>query len=159
MTSVDDYIARAIESLNEDNTAEAIQMYREALAIDPKDSTALTGLGAALDEAGQLENAIDCYKKALAVAPYDVIAHSGLGVTYEKLGETDLATREYQVALRADKDTAFLHIVYARDRHTKKLVNEKEQYEAQVHTAEVRIARYIDITKIIDRYISKLFPE
>ncbi|MGZ4901658.1 MAG: tetratricopeptide repeat protein [Halobacteriota archaeon] len=159
MTSVDHYIARAIESLNEDNVAEAIEMYHEALAIDPTDSTALTGLGTALDEAGRLEDAIDCYKKALAVAPYDVIAHSGLGVVYEKLGETDLATREYQVALTTDNDTAFLHIVYARDRHAKKLVNEKERYEVQVQAAEERIARYIDATKIIDRYVSKLFPE
>ncbi|MGZ7167751.1 MAG: tetratricopeptide repeat protein [Halobacteriota archaeon] len=159
MTSVDDYIARAIDSLNEDNVAEAIQLYREALAVDPTDSTALTGLGAALDEAGQLEDAIDCYKKALGVAPNDVIAHSGLGVAYEKLGETDLATREYQIALTADKDTAFLHMVYARDRHTKKLAKEKEQYEAQVQALEERIARYIDATKIIDRYVSKLFPQ
>ncbi len=159
MTSVDDYITRAIDSLNEDNVDTAIQMYREALAIDPEDSTALAGLGAALDEAGQLEDAIDCYKKALDVAPNDVIAHSGLGVAYEKLGETDLATREYQVALTADKDTAFLHMVYARDRYTKKLAKELEQYEAQVHALEERIAHYIDATKIIDRYVSKLFPE
>ncbi len=159
MTSVDDYIARAIDSLNEDDVAAAIQMYREALAIDPMDPTALSGLGAALDEAGELEDAIDCYRKALDVASDDVIAHSGLGVAYEKLGETDLATREYQVALTADKETAFLHMVYARDRYTKKLANEKERYEAQVHALEERIARYIDATKIIDRYVSKLFPE
>ncbi len=158
MTSVDDYIARAIESLNDDDISGAVRMYREALAINPQDPTALTGLGTALDEAGQPEQAIDYYKKALDVASDDVIAHSGLGVAYEKLGETDLATREYQVALKADKDTAFLHMVYARDRHTKRLVKEKEQYEAQVQALEERITRYIDATKIIDRYVSNLFP-
>ncbi len=159
MNSVDDYISRAIAHLNSDDTAGAIEMYRAALDIDPSDATALAGLGAALDEAGQLEEAIDCFKKALEVASDDVIAHSGLGVTYEKLGETDLATREYQVALVADKETAFLHMVYARDRHTKKLIKEKEQYEAQVKALEERITRYIDSTKIIDRYVSKLFPD
>ncbi len=158
MTSVDDYIARAIDSLNDDNVTEAIELYREALAIDPMDPIALTGLGAALDEAGQLSDAVECYKKALNAAPDDVIAHSGLGAAYEKLGETDLATREYQIALTADKDTAFLHMVYARDRYTKKLAKEKEQYEAQVQALEERITRYIDATKIIDRYVSKLFP-
>ncbi len=158
MTSVDEYISRAIDSLNEDDVGGAIDMYRAALAIDPTDATALTGLGAALDEAGKLEDAVDCYKKALNAASNDVIAHSGLGVAYEKLGETDLATREYQLALTADKETAFLHIVYARDRHTKKLAKEKEQYEAQVQALEERITRYIDSTKIIDRYVSKLFP-
>ncbi len=158
MTSVDDYISRAIDSLNDDNVAGAIELYRAALAIDPTDATALTGLGAALDEAGQLEDAIDCYKRALNMTSNDVIAHSGLGVAYEKLGETDLATREYQLALTADNETAFLHIVYARDRHTKKLAKEKEQYEAQVHALEERLTRYLDSTKIIDRYVSKLFP-
>ncbi len=159
MTSVDDYIARAIDSLNDDNVPGAIEMYREALAVDPADPTALTGLGAALDEADQLDDAVECYKKALNIAPDDVIAHSGLGVAYEKLGETDLATREYQVALTADRETAFLHMVYARDRHAKKLAKEKEHYEAQVHALEERITRYIDATKIIDRYVSKLFPD
>ncbi len=158
MTSVDDYITRAIDSLNDDDVAGAIEMYREALAVDPEDPTALTGLGTALDEAGELDDAIDCYKKALVVAPNDVIAHSGLGVVYEKLGETDLATREYQIALTRDRDTAFLHMVYARDRHTKKLSKEKEQCEAEVRALEERMARYVDATKIIDRYVSKLFP-
>ena len=159
MTSVDDYISQAIDLLNENNVAAAIQKYRQALKIDPKDPTALTGLGAALDESGQSENAIDCYRKALRAAPDDVIAHSGLGVIYEKQGETDLAATEYEIALSADQETAFLHIVYARDRYTKNLLKEKEQYEAQIKELDDHIGRYISATKIVDGHVSKYFPK
>jgi Flp pilus assembly protein TadD len=159
MTSVDDYISQAIDLLNENNVAAAIQKYREALKIDPEDPTALTGLGAALDESGQLENAIDCYRKALSAAPDNVIAHSGLGVIYEKQGDTDQAAKEYKTALSADQETAFLHIVYARDRYTKSLLKDKEQYEAQIKQLDEHIGRYISVTKIVDEDVSEYFPK
>jgi len=62
------YIAQAIDRLNSDDIGTAIRCYREALKLDPSDPTALTGLGAALDESGELESAIDCYRKALKAA-------------------------------------------------------------------------------------------
>jgi Flp pilus assembly protein TadD len=158
MGSVDDYISRATASLNKDDIAAAIQMYREALKLDPDDPTALTGLGTALDEAGELESAVECYKKALKVDSEDVMAHSGLGIVYEKQGSNDLAVREFRAAFSLDKETALLHIAYARDRHEKSLFRAKAAYEAQVNELEELIRRYRRTTKLVDRSISKASP-
>jgi Flp pilus assembly protein TadD len=159
MGSVDDYIAQAIDRLNSDDIGTAIQMYREALKLDPSDPTALTGLGAALDESGELESAIDCYRKALKAAPDDVIARSGLGVVYEQQGNIDLATKEYRAALSLDRQTAFLQIAYARDRHKKRLVREKEGYESKVKELEELIDRYVSAAEAVDRDVAEDFPK
>jgi Flp pilus assembly protein TadD len=159
MGSVDDYISQATDFLNRDDIAAAIQMYREALKLDPDDSTALTGLGAAFDEAGELESAVDCYKKALKANSDDVIAHSGLGVAYEKQGNTDLTIREFRSALSLDEETASLHIKYSRDRHEKHLKKEKALYESKLKELEELIRRYRRTTKLVDRSISKHFPK
>jgi Flp pilus assembly protein TadD len=159
MGSVDDYISQATDLLNREDVDEAIRLYREALKLDPNDPTALTGLGTALDESGELESAIDCYKKALRADPKDVIAHSGLGVAYEKLGSSDLAIREYRAALSLDKEAAALHIKYARERHERGLLMEKKAYESKLTELEELISRYSRTAKTVDRSISKLFPK
>jgi tetratricopeptide (TPR) repeat protein len=158
MPSVDDHIYKAIAFLNENRIDEAIQEYGNALKIDPADSTALTGLGQALDELGDFAEAIKSYKKALRSNPRHVIAHSGLGVVYEKQRKTDLAIKEYVIALEIDRDTAFMHIVYARDRHTAFLREEKRQYENKLKKLEKSIESYISSIKVIDDDISDYFP-
>lgn len=159
MGSVDDYISQATDLLNRDEIAAAIQKYREALKIDPNDPTALTGLGTAFDESGELESAIDCYNKALKADPDDIIARTGLGVAYEKKGNTNRATREYRAALSLDEETASLQIAYARDRYEKSLSKEKEGYELKAKELEERIGRYVSTTKVVDRLISKSLPK
>jgi len=158
MGSVDDYIAQAIDRLNSDDLDAAIQMYREALSLDPSDPTALTGLGAALDESGELEGAIECYQKALEDAPNDVIAHSGLGIVYEQQGNVDLAAREFRSALSIDQQTAFSHITYARERHKKSLASEKEGYELKVKELEELMAYYEGTTEAVDHHIASYLP-
>lgn len=155
MGSVDDYISRATESLKKDDTAAAIQMYREALKLDPNDPTALIGLGAALDEAGEFESAVECYKKALKADFDQVMAHSGLGIVYEKQGNNDLAVKEFHAALSLDRETALLHIAYARDRHERSLLREKAAYESQISEIEKLIRRYRRTTKLVDRSVSE----
>ncbi|MGZ4863999.1 MAG: tetratricopeptide repeat protein [Halobacteriota archaeon] len=158
MGSVDDNISQATDLLNKHDIEGAIQMYQEALKLDPDDPTALTGLGAAFDEAGELENSVDCYKKALKVDPDNVIAHTGLGVAYEKQGNTDLTIREFHSAYLLDEETASLHIAYARDRHEKRLKMEKARYESKVGELDEGIRRYQRTVKLVDRSISKDAP-
>ena len=119
----------------------------------------MTGLGAALDESGELESAIDCYRKALKAAPDDVIARSGLGVVYEQQGDIDVAAQEYRAALSIDQQTAFLHIAYARDRHQKRLLREKEGCELKAKELAELIDRYASITEAVDRDVAKYFPK
>ncbi len=158
MTSVDDFISKAIDYLNEDKVHEAIQEYKNALKIDSTDATALTGLGQALDELGDFAGAIKSYKKALRHNPRNVIAHSGLGIVYEKQRKTDLAVKEYVTALEIENDIAFMHIVYARDRYKAFLSEEKKKYEIQLTKLEQLIETYISSIKVIDNDISKHFP-
>jgi Flp pilus assembly protein TadD, contains TPR repeats len=159
MGSLDDNISQATDLLNKHDIEGAIQMYQEVLKLDPDDPTALTGLGAAFDEAGELENAVDCYKKALKFDPDNVIAHSGLGVAYEKQGNTDLTIREFRAAYLLDEETASLHIAYARDRHEKRLKMEKARYESKVGELDEGIRRYQRTGKLVDRSISKDAPK
>lgn len=158
MTSVDAYISKAIDYLKEDKIHEAIQEYENALKIDSADATALTGLGQALDELGDFAGAIKSYKKALRHNPHNVIAHSGLGVVYEKQRKTDLAVKEYVTALEIDNDTAFMHIVYARDRYKAFLSDEKKKYENKVKKLEQLTETYVSSIKVIDNDISNYFP-
>jgi Flp pilus assembly protein TadD len=155
MGSLDNNISQATDLLNKHDIEGAIRMYQEALKLDPDDPTALTGLGAAFDEAGELENAVDCYKKALKVDPDNVIAHSGLGVAYEKQGNSDLTIREFRAAYLLDEETASLHIAYARDRHETRLKMEKARYESKVGELDEGIRRYQRTAKLVDRAISK----
>jgi Flp pilus assembly protein TadD len=159
MDSLDDFISQATDLLNKHDIEGAIQMYQEALKLDPDDPIALTGLGAAFDEAGELENAVDCYKKALKVDPDNVIAHSGLGVAYEKQGNTDLTIREFRSAFLLDEETASLHIAYARDRNEKRLKMEKALYESKVGELDEGIRRYQRTVKSVDRSMSKDSPK
>jgi Flp pilus assembly protein TadD len=159
MGSLDNNISQATDLLNKHDIEGAIQMYQEALKLDPDDPTALTGLGAAFDEAGELENAVDCYKKALKVDPDNVIAHSGLGVAYEKQGNSDLTIREFRAAYLLDEETASLHIAYARDRHETRLKMEKARYESKVGELDEGIRRYQRTAKLVDRAISKDVPK
>src|SRR5659263_687238 len=78
MGSLDDNISQATDLLNKHDIEGAIQMYQEVLKLDPDDPTALTGLGAAFDEAGELENAVDCYKKALKFDPDNAVSYTHL---------------------------------------------------------------------------------
>jgi len=60
--------------------------------------------------------------------------------------------------LEIDNDTAFMHIVYARDRYTAFLIKEKKKYEDEVRKLEESIERYVSSTKIVDTDISNYFP-
>ena len=65
---------------------EAIALYRQALAIDPANSDALTNLGLALDGQGKSDEAIADYTLALKFKPHDPVALSdfGLALYHEK---------------------------------------------------------------------------
>ena len=53
----------------------AIGHYRAALAIDPGQQQAITGLGVSLYECGEVEEAIACLREALQDSPADALVH------------------------------------------------------------------------------------
>ena len=77
---------RAITALNvgtelqaEGRLDQAIEQYRQVLALTPDDALAHSNLGTALAAQGRLDEAVGHYERALALAPGDADAHSNLG--------------------------------------------------------------------------------
>ena len=60
------------------NPDEAIDFYRQALEIAPRDSAAHNAMGKALSEVGQLEEARKSFRQAIACNPFDAEAHCSL---------------------------------------------------------------------------------
>jgi tetratricopeptide (TPR) repeat protein len=68
--------------------------YRRALALQPKDSEAKTGLAIALLSTNQTKDAISLLESALEDDPTNLVAHYRLSVLYRRIGRTADAQRE-----------------------------------------------------------------
>ncbi len=84
---------------NRGKTAEAMENYRNSLAINPNYEDALNNLGHALAEAGHYAEAIPLYRAALAVRPNHVEVHNNLGNALSETGQVDEAIRHYEFVL------------------------------------------------------------
>ena len=61
---------RATYYFKKDDYARAVADVQRVLALDPRHFGALSGLGAILEETGQLSSALEVYRKALEVHPF-----------------------------------------------------------------------------------------
>jgi protein O-GlcNAc transferase len=61
-----------------ERTNEAIDAYRNELALHPGNAPAWSNLGAALSETGRIDEAIDCYRRAIELDPADSLTHGNL---------------------------------------------------------------------------------
>jgi tetratricopeptide (TPR) repeat protein len=78
---------------------QAIDHYRQAVALRPDYAEAHYNLGRLLVEHGQLTDAIVHYQRAAAINPADAEAQNNLGVTLFGIGRIDDAISHYQKAL------------------------------------------------------------
>jgi tetratricopeptide (TPR) repeat protein len=81
---------------------EAIQQYRQGIAIKPDDPELYYNLGNALDEMGRSDEAIAAYRKALEVEPDHAESHYNLGNTLARKGDYDGAIEHYRGVLGID---------------------------------------------------------
>ena len=72
----------------------AAEDYRKALALQPKDSDAKTGLAIALLSVDQTNEAISLLESALKDDPTNIVAHYRLSVLYRRAGRTEDAEHE-----------------------------------------------------------------
>jgi Tfp pilus assembly protein PilF len=81
---------------------EAIEQYRQGIAIKPNDPELYYNLANALDEMGRSDEAIAAYRKALEVKPDHAESHYNLGNTLARKGDYDGAIEHYRRVLEID---------------------------------------------------------
>jgi Flp pilus assembly protein TadD len=84
-------------------------LFRHALAVTDNNYGAHIGLGVALREKGQIDEAIRHFQEAVRLQPAYADAHNNLGVALGETGQIDEAIRQYQEAIRLQPDNADAH--------------------------------------------------
>ena len=83
---------------------EAIEAYKKAIGLDPKDSVAYYRLSTAYNKVGNHVEAINAANSCLKYKPNYAPAHLQLGDAYKKLNQIDNAINEYR---KAAKDPSY----------------------------------------------------
>jgi tetratricopeptide (TPR) repeat protein len=74
----------------------AIDLLRQAVALDPAHKSAWNNLGRALAASRQYPQAVEAYDKQLAVNPYDEYAYNNKGLALQTLGRFEEAERAFR---------------------------------------------------------------
>jgi len=117
--------------------------WRDNVTKNPNAWLAHNNLGAALVQAGRLEDALAQYEQALRIKPDYATAHNNLGVALRQTGRIQEAIRHYELALRINPDMADAHnnlgFALARLGRVKEAIEQYDQalriepYQAEVH--------------------------
>ncbi len=89
----------ALELLHEERYREALEVLRDILKADPKNSYAFFFLGQAFYEVGEMEPARDAYRACLTLAPKHLGARIAICHVERKLGRHREAIKEGMIAL------------------------------------------------------------
>jgi tetratricopeptide (TPR) repeat protein len=93
---------QAIDAYADDKFDEAIELYKQALEIDPKYTDALHGMTMCYQAKGDLDAAIELTKKYIAQEPEDILAYTNLSMFYQKKGMVPEAEAAGAQARRLD---------------------------------------------------------
>ncbi len=91
------------------NVREAIECYRQVLAIVPEQVDAISNLADSLRKIGELDESIACCRRALALNPDYFEAHNNLGIALCEQGDLDEAATCFSRALGLQPDFAIAH--------------------------------------------------
>jgi superkiller protein 3 len=81
---------------------EAIDLYRRALALDPKLAIAWNGLSRALLQHGDLGAATEAGKKLIELEPDEPLNHTNLSILYQSQGLIPEAEEEKAIAMQLE---------------------------------------------------------
>ena len=93
-------LSEAGKMFTSNRLAQASEAARKALALRPKNTDALTLLGAIEAGQGRHEVSIDCFSKVVAQLPASADAHFNLGRAFQLIGNITSAERHYAEAVR-----------------------------------------------------------
>ncbi|HYL57341.1 MAG TPA: tetratricopeptide repeat protein [Candidatus Acidoferrales bacterium] len=86
MPDKEDLYDQAIDAYADEKFEEAIELYKQALEIDPKYVDAIHGMTMCYQAKGDLDSAIALTKKYIEQEPEDILAHTNLSMFYMKKG-------------------------------------------------------------------------
>ena len=104
---------RGSQRLKAGRLAEAVEDFREMIALDARDATARMYLGITLAQAGDQKAALEQYTKALPLAPNNAGVHYNLGVVLAALGSEPEAIEHFQAAVQSDPHLTQAHFQLA----------------------------------------------
>ena len=88
------------------DSSAALDTWRKALSLDPRQADVAFNLGEVLKQLGQIAEAEAAYRQALAIKPDDVAALTNLGALLREAGRFEEAEAVYRAALRAEPASA-----------------------------------------------------
>lgn len=91
------------------DTKRAEARFREALAINPRNSKAHITLGNTLESAGEIDEAMGHYAEAIRLDASSADAHVNAGNIFLKRNDLAQATAEFELALRIEPENAYAH--------------------------------------------------
>lgn len=102
-------VNRANQLLSQGSPAEAVQVLKEALTLNPDDEDIHYNLGLAYTRLGQLDEAVHHYHEALRIFPNYVEAHNNLGNVLMRAGKAEEAIDQFELAVKIKPDYASAH--------------------------------------------------
>lgn len=92
---------------------DALQLYKEALQINPQIAEAYFGIASCYFNSKNDEEAISYYKKGLVISPNDSTAIFNLALVYYYAGQDTIATTTFKKVLELDNSNARAHYFLA----------------------------------------------
>lgn len=114
-------------------TAEAVEHYLRARAMDPTNEKPATNLGICYFGRGEFAEAERSFREALAQNPASAEAHNGLGACLLKRHELDEAFREFNASLKLGLESAEVHL------NLSSLALEKKSYDEAIFEAKLAL--------------------
>ncbi len=92
----DDLVAAGGAALQNQNYQAAVESYKRALQLEPKNKAAFRGLGAAYLSLQRKDDAIATFNKLLEINPYDEYAYTGIGYAHTIDHDYDKAAQAFR---------------------------------------------------------------
>ena len=100
---------QGLEHHNNGDLEEAVRIYGQALALDPRIPDIYNNLGVALRALGKPEASAACYQRSLALNPDHAGSYTNLGNVLRGLGRLDAAAASHRRAVELAPDDANTH--------------------------------------------------
>jgi tetratricopeptide (TPR) repeat protein len=101
---------KAAEESSRENSADAIEYLKKAIAEEPNYFEAYNNLGAQYQKLKRWDQAIEAFLKAVTLRDLSVKPHINLGNIYLSLGQPDSAIKHFQSALTFDANSLSAHL-------------------------------------------------